>query len=144
MKELVTEIDIEATPSRVWQVLTDFEKHSDWNPFMTKVSGKAVKGERVDVTLPNPQGGTMVISPTILAVDNERELRWLGRAEGNTFNGEHSFIIRPTSQRSVHFVQSEKFTGSMVPMLEGWLDTAVRKHFEEMNRALKDRAEAMK
>ena len=142
MKELVTEIDIAATPSRVWKVLTNFEKHSEWNPFMTKISGRAVEGEKLEITLPNPQGGTMVISPTILRVEDEKELRWLGMTEGDTFNGEHSFIIKPTGQRSVRFIHSEKFTGSMVPMLEGWLDTVVRQYFEDMNKALKDRAEA--
>lgn len=143
MKELVTEIDIAATASRVWKVLTSFERHSEWNPFMTKISGRAVEGEKLEITLPNPQGGTMVISPTILKVEEEKELRWLGRTEGDTFNGEHSFIIEPTGQRSVRFIHSEKFTGSMVPMLEGWLDTLVRKYFEDMNKALKNRAEAM-
>ena len=143
MKELVTEIDIVATPSRVWKVLTNFEKHSEWNPFMTKISGRAVEGEKLEVTLPNPQGGTMVISPTILKVEEEKELSWLGRTEGDTFNGEHSFTLKPTGQSSVRFIHSEKFTGSMVPMLEGWLDTVVRKHFEDMNKALKDKAEAI-
>jgi hypothetical protein len=41
----------------------------------------------------------------------------------------------------VHFTQSEKFTGSMVVSLEGWLDTTVKQNFEAMNRALKQRAE---
>jgi hypothetical protein len=31
----------------------------------------------------------------------------------------------------------------MVPMLEGWLDTVVRKYFEDMNEALKDKAEGI-
>lgn len=141
MKQLITTIDIAASPSRVWQVLTDFEKHSTWNPFMTKVTGKAIEGTKVEVTMPNPQGGTMVIAPTILAAENERELRWLGKSEGDAFNGEHSFRIEPTQGNSVHFVQSEKFTGSMVPALEGWLDTTVLHHFEDMNKALKTRAE---
>ena len=143
MKEIVTEINIAAAPSRVWKVLTNFEKYSIWNPFMTKVSGRAVEGEKLEVTLPNPQGGTMVISPTILRVEDEKELRWLGRTEGDTFNGEHSFILEPTGQGNVRLIHSEKFTGSKVAMLEGWLDTSVRNHFEEMNRALKDRAEAI-
>ena len=142
MKELVTEIDIAAPPSRVWRILTDFEKHADWNPFLTKIRGKAVEGEKIEVTLPNPQGGTMVISPTILRVEDEKELLWLGKAEGDTFNGEHSFILTPASQGNVRFIHSEKFTGSMVPMLEGWLDSAVRKYFEDMNQALKSRAES--
>ncbi len=137
----MTEIDIATSPSRVWQVLTDFEKYSAWNPFMTKISGKALKDERLEITMPNPQGGTMVIAPTILAAEPDRELRWYGRSEGDAFNGEHSFLIEQTGDNSVHFILSEKFTGSMVEALAGWIDTAVRQHFEAMNKALKDRAE---
>jgi hypothetical protein len=41
----------------------------------------------------------------------------------------------------VRFTQSEKFTGSMVESLEGWLDTAAKQNFEGIYRALKQRAE---
>ena len=61
----------------------------------------------------------------------------------DAFNGEHRFLIDPieNNNNKVHFTQSEKFTGSMVASLEGWLDTAVKQNFEDMNRALKQRAE---
>jgi hypothetical protein len=68
------------------------------------------------------------------------------RSEGNAFNGEHCFLINPiennNNNNKVHFTQSEKFTGSIVASLEGWLDTAVKQNFEDMNRALKQRAES--
>jgi hypothetical protein len=99
------------------------------------------KGEAV--TMPNPQGSTMIISPTILKVEGERKLSWLDRTEGDALKVEHSFIIKPTSEENVHCIQREKFTGSMVSMLEEWLDIVVRKYFEDMNKALKDRTEAM-
>ena len=41
----------------------------------------------------------------------------------------------------MHFIQTEKFTGSMVESLEEWLDTAVKQNFEDMKIALKQRAE---
>jgi hypothetical protein len=140
-KEIVTQIEIDAPPSRVWEVLTDFEKHSVWNPFIKKISGKPTKDEKLEVHMPDPQGGTMVFTPTILAAERDRELRWLGRSEGDVFNGEHRFLIEPIKNNKVHFRQSEKFTGSMVAQLEEWLDTAVKQNFEDMNRALKQRAE---
>ena len=56
--------------------------------------------------------------------------------------GEHRFLIEPIQNNNkVHFTQREKFTGWMVESLEGWLDTAVKQNFEDMNRALKQRAE---
>lgn len=56
--------------------------------------------------------------------------------------GEHRFLIEPIQNNNkVQFTQREKFTGSMVESLEGWLDTAVKQNFEDMNRGLKQRAE---
>jgi hypothetical protein len=141
-KEIVTEIEINAPPSRVWQVITDFEKYPTWNPFIKKISGIVASNEMLEVHMPDPRGGTMVFTPTVLAAERDRELRWFGKSEGDVFNGEHHFLIKPSeNNNNVRFTQSEKFTGSMVASLEGWIDTAVRQNFEDMNRALKQRAE---
>jgi hypothetical protein len=51
-------------------------------------------------------------------------------------------IENNNNNNKVHFTQSEKFTGSIVASLEGWLDTVVKQNFEDMNRALKQRAES--
>ncbi len=40
MKQIETEILINAKPDKVWQVLTDFESHSKWNPFIKSISGE--------------------------------------------------------------------------------------------------------
>ncbi len=93
--------------------------------------------------MPDPRGGTLVFTPTVLVVERDKELGWLGKSEDDTFNGEHHFLIEPieNNNNKVLFTQSEKFTGSMVASLEGWLDTAVKQNFEDMNRALKQRTE---
>ncbi len=140
-KEIVTEIEINASPSRVWQILTDFEKYLTWNPFIKKISGIPARNEKLEVHMPDPRGGMMVFTPDVLVAEKDRELRWLGRSEGDVFNGEHRFLIEPIEENKVRFTQSEKFTGSMVESLEGWLDTAVKQNFEDMNKALKRRAE---
>ena len=142
-KEIVTEIEINASPSRVWQVLINFEEYPRWNPFIKKISGIVATNEKLEVHMPDPRGGTMVFTPDVLVAERDKELRWLGRSEGDVFNGEHRFLIEPIESNNniVHFTQSEKFAGSMVASLEGWLDTAVKQNFEDMNRALKQRAE---
>jgi hypothetical protein len=68
--------------------------------------------------MPDPRGGTMIFTPTVLVAERDRKLRWLGKSEGDVFNGEHSFLIEPIRNDQVHFTQSEKFTGSMVVSLE--------------------------
>jgi hypothetical protein len=85
--------------------------------------------------MPNPRGGTMIVTPTVLVAEKDRELRWLGRSEGDVFNGEHRFLIEPIENNKMRFIQSEKFTGSMVESLGEWLDTAVKQNFEDTNIA---------
>jgi len=39
MKELRSEIEIETSAERVWQLLTDFARFPQWNPFISRASG---------------------------------------------------------------------------------------------------------
>ena len=102
-KEIITEIEINASPSQVWQVLTDFEKYPTWNPFIKKISGVAGRNEKLEVHMPDPRGGTMVFTPTVLVAERDRELRWLGRSEGDVYNGKHRILIKPIQNNKVHF-----------------------------------------
>ena len=49
-KEIVTEVEINAPPSRVWQILTDFEKYPTGNPFIKKISGIPARNESLKST----------------------------------------------------------------------------------------------
>jgi hypothetical protein len=58
------------------------------------------------------------------------------------FDGEHSLTIEALEENRVRFVQSEAFRGLLVPLFARSLNNNTRRGFEEMNRALKERAEA--
>ncbi len=139
MKPITSEIQIEASPARVWELLTDFPSFPEWNPFIRKASGKPKEGERLEVKIGS--GKSMTFKPKVLKAEPGRELRWLGRVFiPGLFDGEHSFTIEQLDEKSVRFVQSERFTGLLVPLFRGLENDALR-GFEEMNRALKERAE---
>src|SRR2546428_6274197 len=142
MKELSAEIEIEAPPERVWQILTDFPKFFEWNPFIRQMSGEPKTGARLRVRLEPPGGRAMTFKPKMLNVEPHRELRWLGRLWiPGLFDGEHIFTIERLDEKRVRFIQREKFTGLLVPFMAKGLDRDARRGFEEMNRALKERAE---
>jgi len=142
MKELRSEIEIQASAERVWQLLTDFPSFPQWNPFIRKASGNIRAGERLDVNIQPSGASGMTFRPTVLKAEPNRELRWLGHLlMPGLFDGEHIFTIEPLGEGRVRFTQREVFTGLLVSLFARGLDTDTRRGFEEMNQALKARAE---
>jgi hypothetical protein len=140
MRELRTEIDIDAPPERVWEVLSDFDAYGEWNPFIRKLSGTPRMGERLEVRIEPPGGRGMTFKPTVREATPNHELRWLGRVlVPGLFDGEHTLRVEPRNGGS-RFIQSEQFKGLLVPLFGGGLDKT-EEGFRQMNAALKQRAE---
>jgi hypothetical protein len=84
----------------------------------------------------------MTFRPTVLTAEDNRELRWLGHLlVPGLFDGEHSLTIQPLGENRARFVQREAFKGLLVPLFRRSLDNNTQRGFEEMNRALEERAE---
>lgn len=142
MKELSTEINIDATAEKVWRILTDFGRYHEWNPFIKEAAGVIEEGSQLRVYIVPPNGSGMTFKPTVTRLISEREFRWQGRLIlPGLFDGEHIFEITPKSNDGVKFVQREYFRGLLVPLLWRIIEANTRKGFEEMNGALKRRAE---
>src|SRR5262249_11833086 len=79
MKEIYTEVEIQAPAERIWAHLADLARFPRWHPFTRWVSGKARTGEQLEVHL--QQSGTrgMTLRPTVLKAEPNREIRWRGR-----------------------------------------------------------------
>ena len=143
MKQIFSEIEIDASAERVWKVLTDFSALPDWNPFIRSVEGNLNVGDRLKVYIKASKGMGMSFKPTVLRAEPNRELRWIGRLlMPGLMDGEHSFVIEPLEGAHVRFVQSESFTGVLVPLMSA-MGVFKNAHigFEEMNQALKRQAE---
>jgi hypothetical protein len=140
MREIHTDIEIEAAPGEVWRVLTDFAAYPLWNPFVTRASGELREGGRLEIFVQVPEGRGRKFTPEVLRVAPERELRWIGRLPLNLFNGEHIFRLEPAGQGRTRFLHGERFTGLMIPFMGSMLEK-VRRGYLLMNEALKARVE---
>jgi hypothetical protein len=143
MHEITTTMEINAPPRSVWKVLVDFQAHPQWNPFVRSIEGSPREGETLKVFIQPVGGKGMTFRPRVLRAVPDQELRWLGRVVlPGVFDGEHFFQIEPLDQgRRTRFIQGERFTGLLVPLLRTNLDRGTREGFEAMNQALKARVE---
>ncbi len=140
---LQTEIEINASAERVWAILTDFIAYPEWNPFIRHIRGVPEKGAQLEVRIQPSGTKGMTFRPSVLVAEAGREIRWLGRLLlPGIFDGEHRFVIQPLADGKVLFRHSEQFSGVLVPLFLGKRMRATKRGFEEMNLALKTRAEA--
>ena len=140
--ELVTHIDIDAPPERVWEVLTDFDHYHEWNPF-ARVAGRPTQNARLHVELTPPGGRTMRFRPTVTRVEHGRDLRWLGHLlRPGVFDGEHRFVLEPLDGGNrTALTHAEVFTGVLSPLAGRVVRAGTQCGFEAMNVALKRRVE---
>ncbi|MBK1895696.1 SRPBCC domain-containing protein [Chryseobacterium paridis] len=138
-KKIETEITIHASPEKIWEILTDFKKFPDWNPFITDIQGAIEEGNRIQVKIEPQKGKGMTFKPVIISKKDNRELAWLGTLLfKGLFDGEHRFELIDNNNGTTRFVQSEKFSGLLVPFFN-FDGTATG--FNAMNQKLKELAE---
>ena len=140
MKEVRTEIELKASPERVWQTFTDFASFRDWNPFIKEAEGELKVGSKLRIVLQPPGGRRMEFRPEVLSVVANSEVSWRGRIPG-VFTGEHRFTLERTSDHGTRFVQRSTFAGLATRFFRGDFVEGMRGGFEAMEIALKERVE---
>lgn len=135
-----TSIDIKASPKQVWEILTDFDRYAEWNPFVKKIEGKIAVGKRFYAEI-----GDMKFKPVVVAFEEEKVFEWLGHVliPRIVFDGQHKFELVDNQDGTTRLNQSEKFSGILVPLMKKMLINKTKPGFESLNQALKERAEAL-
>lgn len=135
---LITQIDISASPARVWQVLTDFPGWTEWNPFIRQIEGSLTPGSRL-VTRMHPAGDKpRTFRPVVETHVPGASFSWRGRlAIPGLFDGHHQFQLVPTGS-GTRLIHEESFSGLLLLIMDV---ERFRPDFDAMNQALKARAE---
>lgn len=142
-KQINTEIIINATREKVWQVLTNFSAYPAWNPFIINIEGELKKGSVLKNTLQNG-GKTIIFKPILQDVQCGESFSWLGSLFfKGLFDGLHSFKIEDIGNQQVKLIHSEKFSGIFSSFILKKIGTATRNNFIQMNIALKNEAESL-
>jgi hypothetical protein len=140
--QVKSEVVIERSPQKVWEVLTDFSKYPEWNPFIRIAKGTLKKNGKIFIVLTIPGGWIMLLRPRILEVKERHEIKWLGSFMlRGIFDGEHLFSLVGEGENNTRLVQKEEFRGILIPCLGKLIGRGAKMGFDAMNAALKKRVE---
>lgn len=142
MKQIKTEIVIDSTPEKIWEVLMDFNNYPNWNPFIQSIEGEQSINGRLKVSIHPPDGKPMTFTPKIQVFEPNKRLIWLGSGPIKwLFDGLHSFELEKTANGQIKFIHQERFTGILVGAFKKTL-VKTEIGFNQMNQALKKACES--
>lgn len=142
MKNIQTEIIINASAEKVWNILTDFAKYHEWNPFIKNSKGEARVGATLENSMHLEGQKPQIFKPKVLEARPNQSFRWLGSLFiKGLFDGEHYFRLEPLNENQVKLIHGENFSGILVGMILKMVGEATEQGFIKMNEALKARAE---
>ena len=142
MREIRTEMQISASPEKVWALITDFKNWKNWNPIVNAVSGDAALGAKLRVTMRGKDGKDGgAYEPILLEYSAPSLLRWRGKMmAGFLFTNDKIFELKSTNVGTL-LVHRETFNGLLVPLFWSKMEKWVPSMLDSMNKALKKKAE---
>ncbi len=140
--QIQTRIDINATATVVWRILTDLNQYHCWNPFVVSASGEAALGNTLVCVPQMPGGRRYTFRPVVTRFVPEREFAWTGHVLHSSLGaGEHIFQLQDLGNHRVRLIHDEIFTGVLAPLVVLFAGKKTIRGFELMNEALKKEAE---
>ena len=141
MRELRTEIEIAAPVSKVWSILTDFDRWKDWNP-ISEASGVAALGSQLTVTMRGKEGkGGMEYRPIVINIEPPRLFRWRGKMMFEFLMTNDKVFELEEMGSGTRLIHRELFGGLLVPLFWTKLNQGALPMLKTMNDALKTIAE---
>lgn len=142
--QLRAEIEIEAKPELVWNVLTDTERLHEWNPFIPRIEGTLVQGASVRIHVSLPGGADRRIRARVALAERETELRITGSFGARwLLHGEHFAQLIALSEERTRVVHGEDFEGQLVRLSPRTMTQAAR-GLTLLNAALKRQVETLR
>lgn len=140
MQTIVTEIIINASKEKVWEVLTNFNNYSNWNPFITSIEGEPKENTQL-VNKLEIDGKVQIFKPTVVKVEENKHFEWIGKLPLGMFNGHHCFEIQELKEGQVKLIQKEDFSGWLSSLILKQVKESTIEGFITMNKGLKEEAE---
>jgi len=137
MKEIRTEIALEAPIERIWELLSDFSLYPHWNPLFEKVTQSAVSGDIFELVVHLPEIGPFTVKPKLLKLEPKSKFWWQSKL---LFDGLLTWTfcceLEVHSPDRLKFIQRSQFKGLLAPIFDFGMTTSVTSGMEQLNQAV--------
>lgn len=132
-RETSVSIDIQATPSVVWGLLTNAADFPRWNSTVISIEGEIKLGETIK--LKSTLAPKRIFKLKVKEFEPEKRLAW------GDFQGTRIYTITDKGDGTVNFSMNEKIGGILFPLFSGFIPS-FDESFEQFAADLKKEAES--
>ena len=93
MRKLTTEIVIDRRADVVWKTLMNFKDYPHWNPFITRISGKGLPGDKMKIELSMGSEKKFKFRPRVVERVENVSFGWRGNLIVPLFGVKNSFQL---------------------------------------------------
>lgn len=115
MKSFDASSTINASPDRIWAILTDGAHFPDWDSGVLRVEGKIAPGETIKVVSGASPGRTFPVK--VSQFDPNRSMTWSGGMPLGLFKGVRTFTLTPAGEGIIRFQLREEYSGPLLSMM---------------------------
>ena len=138
MKSFATRIEIQSTPEKVWKVLTDLPKWTEWNSTVELTVGSISPGAKVTVFVKQSPGRAFPLE--VAKLEAPSCMVWTGGMPLGLFRGTRVYELSSTSPEATVFTMREGYSG----LLSGLIGQSIpdlQPAFDEFAQCLKREVE---
>ena len=128
---------IQATPERVWPLLTDAAAWPAWDSGVAKVDGRVALGEKIAVTVAANPGRAFPVK--VVQLSAPERMVFLGGMPLGLFTGRRTYTLVPEGT-GTRFTMREEYTGPLAGMMFRSIPD-LGPSFRQFAEGLKHRAE---
>ncbi len=138
-------VQIAAPAAFVWDVLVDYARYPEWNPFTVQVETTLQVGAPIDLTLPSYDGSgeTLVSNEIVRVVEPPHHLRYDNGDTVPGVRGVRDQWITDLGPTRCSYVTTNTISGEHAELALSLTGEWIQAGFDSVAHALKARAEAM-
>ena len=143
-RKIHTEIVIDAPISKVWSVLTDFDKMHEWSSTFKGMTGDIRDGGKVEVLFNlNPKRNKITVYHHNLIYKNGLFFGWEGDVFTMGMRDNHFYRLIDLGNNQTKLIQSDESKGGMTWMMGGVVTKIMLKGYNTFNNEFKRRVESL-
>ncbi len=139
MKAYESSARINASPERVWSVLSDGDRWASWESGVTRVEGRIAESAKLKIFSEVSPGRAFPLK--VVGYEPSRGMTFAGGMPLGLFRGVRRYTLRPLSGEVTEFTMREEYSGPLLPLI--WRSMSdLQPSFDKFAAGLKQQVES--